>query len=202
MSLLIVLLVAGLIGWFLYLLGARAWAAFPSLPDIVAVALVTAFTTVVVSTATVMLGRFFERKKESDALYRDKKIGIYDDFLKKLFEIFLEEKKQPTKSENLVPFLREMQRKMILWAGPKVVRSYVDWITALQTRTNASSVFLNMEQFFLAIRRDLGHTNKGLKEGDFIRFLLRDTDLFLAAIKENPSITLDELIELERVKRS
>jgi hypothetical protein len=54
-----------------------------------------------------------------------------------------------------------------------------------------------MERFFLALRTDLGHSNKGLKEGDILRLILNDTDLLLRAAKANPNVTLAEISALK-----
>jgi len=55
-----------------------------------------------------------------------------------------------------------------------------------------------MEDFFSALRNDLGHSNWRIKRGDMIRFVLRHTDLFLAQAQKNPNMTLSELAELEK----
>src|SRR5258706_16168497 len=55
-------------------------------PKETAAALIIGMATVLGATLTVTLGRYFERKRELNALYRDKKTEIYDEFLKKLFK--------------------------------------------------------------------------------------------------------------------
>ena len=60
-----------------------------------AAALVAGVVTILVATATVMIGRYYERKKELDALYRDKKTEIYDEFLKELFDLFFSAGEKP-----------------------------------------------------------------------------------------------------------
>ena len=55
-----------------------------------------------------------------------------------------------------------------------------------------------MEDFFLALREDLGHSNKGIERGDLIALFLKNSSVFLAAIKQNPNISFVELTSLEK----
>lgn len=58
------------------------WEKFSDLDEKVALAVLTAATTVIVATLTVVLGRYYERKKDIAAHFRVEKIKIYDEFLK------------------------------------------------------------------------------------------------------------------------
>jgi len=147
-----------------------------------------------------VLGRYFERKKELDALYRDKKVEIYDEFLKEFFNAFQNPSKDkaPTDTNDpLVKYFKEWQRKLLLWAGPEVIESYSQWMSALRTKpVNAESFFMT-ERLLLAIRKDLGHSNKGIQRGIFARLVMKNADLFLSMSKTNPNIALGELIAIE-----
>jgi hypothetical protein len=55
-----------------------------------------------------------------------------------------------------------------------------------------------MEEFFLEIRKDLGHRNNKLVKGTFINLIMQNPELFMAMAKENPNITLTELTEVEQ----
>ncbi|APC96618.1 hypothetical protein [Francisella frigiditurris] len=106
--------------------------------------MLTAATTVIAATLTVVLGKYFERKKDIEAHYREKKTQIYDEFLCEFFKVFYDSKK----NHNLVDFLRQWQKKVILWGGQDVLLKYIDWIGHLKKGNNdARSMFL-MEEFF------------------------------------------------------
>lgn len=165
-------------------------------------ALFTAAATVIAAAFTVTAGRYFERRKEIEAAYRDKKTVIYDQFLVELFRIFLESKVDQANANqeadpDMVKFLREHHRKLILWSGPQGLKAYSEWYRLLQTSPPSAQTVLKLEKFFLALRADLGHSNKGLKEGDILRFILNDTDLLLLAAKANPNISLEELAAIK-----
>ena len=171
------------------------WAWFASLNSDLAVGLLTASTTVIVATITLVVGKYFERVKEAETHLRAKKIAMYDGFLKKLFDLFHNEGR--AESEDLVPFLQEWQRKLVVWGGPGVLKSFIAWKESLSEDPNAQSVF-KMGEFFMAMRKDIGLSNRGIEAGHFSHLILRHASLFLSAAKQNPNITLRELGELEK----
>ena len=187
-------------GWGAYWLLSQIWTQLKSLDSKVAIAAITAFTTVTISTLTVVLGKYYERKKDIEAHYREKKTEIYDEFLSEFFKVFFSEKEEDEESDedNLVAFLREWQRKMVLWGGQDVLVKYLKWMTHLKKgNPDANSIFL-MEDFFREIRTDIGHKNNKLEKGTFAHLILRNADLFLKMAKENPNVTLGDLAKKEK----
>lgn len=199
------LLAVALVWGLLRLLG-FVWSAFTDLDKTVAAAIVAGIFTVIATTITVMVGRYFEEKRKQSELHREKKIQMYDTFIARMFKIFgnAEESAEEESTEGdsdageqeLIEFLREHQRQFLLWSNAPVIRAFAEWRKTLTGEPNAQTI-LKMEQFFLAVRRDLGHSNWGIKQGDTARFLLRHTDFFLEQIKSNPNITISELARLE-----
>lgn len=191
--------------WGAVRLFASLWDAFNVLDKTVAAAIIAGIFTVIATTITVMVGRYFEEKRKQSELHREQKIKMYDAFIARMFKVFANEEIQPKKTESdtktdeleLVQFLREHQRQFLLWSNAGVIRAFAEWQKTLTGEPNAQTV-LKMEKFFLAVRRDLGHSNWGIKQGDTARFLLRHTDFFLQQIKSNPNITLGELARLEK----
>lgn len=162
-------------------------------PPITAAA-ITAVATVLVSTATIALGRYLEKKKELEALHREKKVPIYGKFLEGLFSIFYERK---GKQLNIVKFLQEWQQKIVLWGGPTVVNAYIDWKTELTAHEPNVKTMETTDKLIHAIRQELGHKDRKLKKGIFPRFILREADLYFQLAKQNPNLTLAELAARE-----
>jgi hypothetical protein len=185
--------------------GVRSFFAYiSSVPKEMATALIAGAATIIVATLTITIGRYYERKKELDALYRDKKTEIYDEFLKEFFQLFFFASEQPEgqPAQDLTQFLREFTRKLILWSGPEVIEAFVTWKDHLAKGTSdAQSIFLT-EDFLLAIRKDLRHTNRGLRRGFFARLFLQEGALFLTMAEQDPNVTLAELAAVENRLRS
>ena len=99
-------------GLVVYWVISGIWEKFSDLDEKVALAVLTAATTVIVATLTVVLGRYYERKKDIEAHFRVEKIKIYDEFLKEFFDLVKSEGGEPA---SMISFLGEWQRKMILW---------------------------------------------------------------------------------------
>jgi len=185
----------GLLGYGIYQFASFAWSQFISLDKQLAVGLLTAFTTVIVATITVMLGRYLERKKEIESHFRTRKIEIYDEFLAEFFKLFGSEENSDI---DLAPFLREWQRKMIIWGGSPVLSAYIKWNQHLKKGSpDAQTIFL-MDDFFRAMRKDVGLSNSGLEKGVFTHFILKNSELFLAMAKLDPCVSLDDLAKKEK----
>lgn len=196
----VLLLLAGVVALIVWLIQAF-FRYVETVPKELAAPLIAGAVTIVVSTATVMTGRYFERKKELDALYRDKKTEMYDAFLKEFFSLFYSTGERPHDDEerDLVPFLQDFTRKLVLWSGPGVIEAFATWKDHLAKGTpDAKSIFLT-EAFLLAVRKDLGHSNFGLHRGFFARLFLRDSVLFLKMEQKNPNVTLDELAAVKKL---
>ena len=197
---------AVLLVWGLLRLLGFVWGAFTDLDKTVAAAIVAGIFTVIATTITVMVGRYFEEKRKQSELHREKKIQMYDTFIARMFKIFAnaEESAEDERpgddsgagEQELIEFLREHQRQFLLWSNAGVIRAFAEWRKTLSGEPTAQTI-LKMEEFFLAVRRDLGHSNWGIKQGDTARYLLRHTDFFHAQIKINPNITISELAKLE-----
>lgn len=194
LSLLLALALIGGMGWLLFLGIQTVWRALVSVNPQLAVAVVAAATTLIASTATVMLGRYFERKKEIEAHFRAEKIKIYDEFLAELFKVF---QSGGEATDGMVDFLREWQRKLVLWGGSNVLSTYFKWMNRLKSTPDAQTIFL-MDEFFRALRADIGQNSKGLEKGAFANLILRHGDFFILQAKTNPNITLAELSTLEK----
>jgi len=205
-SVIIGLSLIGLILWAIYGIVSTAWEALLSVDTKLAVSLLTAATTVIVSTTTVVIGKYLERQKEIESHFREKKIQIYDEFLKGLFEEFYsrEDSKRnvndepPESREELVSFLQEWQRRLILWGGSEVLVKYIEWKNYMTSHEpDAQAIFL-MGKLFKAIRKDVGLTNHKLEDGTFSNLILQNPQLFLKAAQSNPNITLAQLAEMEK----
>lgn len=174
-----------------------------AVPKELGAALVAGASTILVATITVMVGRYFERRKELDALYRDKKTEVYDEFLKVFFQVWFSGGKttEGEPEQDLVKLFRDFSVKLVLWSGPEVLEAFARWKERMaEGHTNAEAVF-ETEAFLSAIRADLRHSNRGVRRGWFARLFLQESSLFLAMAAKNPKVSLAELAAAEKVAR-
>jgi hypothetical protein len=174
-----------------------------AVPKELGAALIAAATTILVATITIMVGRHFERKKELDALYREKKTEVYDEFLRVFFQVWFSDRKtaEGEQEQNLVKLFREFSVKLVLWSGPEVLEAFARWKEKMsEGHGNAEGVF-ETESFLNAIRADLRHSNSGVRRGWFARLFLQESSLFLAMAARNPKVSLSELAAAEKLVR-
>lgn len=187
-------------GWLVYWVVSQVWGQFKLIDPKLSVGILTASTTVIVATLSVVLGKYMERKKDIESHYREKKIQIYDEFLSEFFKLFYSDDVQDPSDDNwaLVGFLREWQRKMILWGGQDVLFKYIEWRKHLNNNTPDAKTMFLMEDFFKAMRADIGHKNTKLQKGSFFHLILQDADLFLKLAESKPDITFEEVEEIKK----
>lgn len=188
-------LILGALVWAVFVAGRSAIRLFSSLEPAVLASLITAAVTAIGAVLAVVVTRYYQVRYEEKIAHRDKKIELYNAIVSKLFEIFTGNKKaEAEESEDLVAFLRETQKNLILWSGPNALVAYAEWHQVLNDGGKPRAISMTkMLDFFLALRSDLGHSNKGLTYDHLVRLLVRSPDLFMKMYRENPATTFDEI---------
>lgn len=179
-------------------IGAFAYGSFliaGSMSPELAGAVITAASTVIISVMTIAFGRYFEKKRELEALHREKKIPIYAEFLEGVTNVFYGGK--VAKRVDTLGLLQKWQQKIVLWGGSDVVNAYMRWKHQLTTSQPTAESMRLTNDLILAIRNELGHDNVGLIDDLFPRLILKDYENFAEAAKVDPHVSLASLSELE-----
>ena len=171
--------------------------AISQVPSTLTTAVVTGGIAILGSTLAVVIGKNYERKREIEAAFRQRKIEVYDEFFERLFGLF----HQTGEQEDLVAYMREHQRRLILWSGDKAIHEYANMMRAFRGGAETARGMLALEKYFLAVREDLGHSNAGVKRGDLISFIMTNGDLLMQFYDENPETAFQRLVELERQQK-
>ncbi|MYA78778.1 MAG: hypothetical protein F4132_00285 [Gemmatimonadetes bacterium] len=144
----------------------------------------------------VLVGKWLDRKNARLAQFRSLKLEKYEEFVKKFTEVFNNADTQKPASEDLIRFMREWQWIITLRCGPKLLKSYTKW--RKEITDGGPQIVLSMGTFFLAMREDLGHSNSGISNEIAAHLMLKYPDLFLKLLNERPSITWDEISQIEK----
>lgn len=158
-------------------------------------ALETAIIAALAGVLGIVAGRVLERRADIETHFREKKTNQYDELLTMLHSFFHSGGSAPNEFGEK---LNNWQWKLILFAGPKAVQTYVNWIENLKRGNPTLRSMLLMEDFFISLRSDLGISNRGIREGDFIRLILNKGELFMRMARENPDMSLAELSSMEK----
>jgi len=97
-----------------------------SLDSEVAAAVITASATVVVSVIVVVLGRYFEKKRELEAQAREKKIPLYEEFIDFWFRVLYAKKmgEEPPPEKEMLRAMVDFTRRSTVWTSDSVSRKW------------------------------------------------------------------------------
>jgi len=123
-----------------------------------------------------------DRKKAIEESLREKKSQIYEDFLKYWISILNKEtvENQQDLQEKTVAFMRDKTHQIVVWASDDVLKAYSDFrentLTQLAggKKLEAKIIMGELEKLFKVVRRDLGHKNKNLSDGDILTLFIND----------------------------
>ncbi|WP_075653900.1 hypothetical protein [Pseudochrobactrum sp. B5] len=106
-----------------------------------------------------------EREKSRQEAHREKKTEIYSIFFDIVFRILKETKnKNPTtpyaESQELQDSLYELMKGVLAYGSPEVVLSIGRW--RLNSNASSNTILLHVGDILLAMRKDIGLSNKGL----------------------------------------
>lgn len=194
------MIIPAIAAWYV---ASLVWSELKSIDESIAVASVAGFATIVSATATVMLGRYLENKREIATQIRKEKIKIYTEFLSDLFRHIArtDEVKKALGDEpsdkDLLKTLAKWQETIIIWGGQNVIKAYFEWINMIKRGKIDAEMVFAMDRFIRCVRSEVGNKSYILPQGYFAHSFLREADLFLKLAKKNPKMTLAEMAEYE-----
>jgi hypothetical protein len=188
-----------IVSWGTYKIISQFLVFLSKLDKTIAAAIVAGSATIITSTLAIVIGRYFESKRDREASHREHKTEVYDQLLKRLFEIFSGPNTVKIDSEEFAVFLKEVHRKLVLWSGPKVLRSYSIWTMSLKRQGDnpKAKTMIQMIDFFLSLRKDLGHSNNGIKHEYLLGMMLKNPELFFSMYKKNANVSFKEIGKAE-----
>ncbi len=147
----------------------------------IAVAIIAASATVLVSVISIVLGKAYEARALIQKEHREKKIPVYEDLFKFIFRILTGNRIGGAPSENeILEFMADFTQRIMVWGSDDVVAALVRWrriaLDEEELKNNPIKLLLLYEQLILAIRRDLGHRNTNLGTGDLLALFVNDID--------------------------
>jgi hypothetical protein len=74
--------------------------------------------------------------------------------------------------KELEEVIFSMQSNMIVWAAPSVIKDYQNF----KLNPESGKILHYLDDTLRKIRKDLGHSDSGLKRGDLIKLFLRDPE--------------------------
>lgn len=153
---------------------------FSTLDPQLAAALAIAAATVIV----VPITRWFERRRLREEPLQSRKVDVYERFITGFLDNFFDQRRGGINETKMAEFFFSITPDLTIWASDDVLASWSrmrrSWIFGEGTQQPPEVRLLGLEDLFLAIRRDLGHSNRGLEPGDVLGLWINDLDATLA----------------------
>lgn len=177
---------------------------FPFLSELdpsVLAALVTAIVLAIVAISV----KYIEHKHSVEAQFRNDKVELYNDFM----EVFDKIKANSISQSELLPFYEEWRRKLLFHCGPEVVKETFNLkaVGPVSSVRDTGRLVEMMGRMILAMRKDVGLSNQNIVKKNYkgvsaatifgAHYMLRQSNLFLKCLSENPDMPSDEFTALE-----
>lgn len=186
LSIILVLLI--FLGWLVYYGISRL--ALSELASLLTV-MIPAVVAIITVTGTIFAAiktKSAERVKEIEQELRKQKAPIYEEFSNFLLDKVLNNK---ASEDEMKEFVINFHQKMLVWGGDNVIKAWVDFRKYVVTEVFQYQGLFLIENVLFAIRSDMGHSNKGLKQGDLLTLFTNDMDKIMTSLKDNDNISLN-----------
>ena len=171
-------LLIGLIGWGIYLSVAAVVSILTSMQSDVAVAIVAAGGTIVVSVFSLVTSKRFEAMAVVRQELRREKTPIYKSIVSTLFKVQFAEKigEKPPTEQDLMKFFATVTEQLVVWGSDEVVQEFRAFRMGSIKGAKPIEIMFQYEKILSAIRKDLGHKNRGFKRGTLLGMWVNDID--------------------------
>lgn len=118
------------------------------------------------------------REREIEESHRERKVEMYLDFVSMISNFMRaansENKKKPLSKQQILDKIEKFQNGILLWGGPKVVKAYLNYRQTATADAGNQKIFESVDSLYLAIREDIGLSNKELNNLETVRLYLKD----------------------------
>jgi len=146
-----------------------------------AIAILAAGATILVSVISVVLGKIYESKISIAKEQRDKVAPVYEELILFMSKVVSSSNAgvKPTDKET-AKFFVDFNRQIMVWGSDEVLIAWSNWRKALispeKSKDNPLNLLLLYEDLICSIRKDLGHKNKGFQKGRILSLFVNDVD--------------------------
>ena len=180
----------------LLLLGIFATAAVVSIWKVLTLSTPTAGPVMVATLTAVgsitglIVSKHWERRNDVEQAHRAKKEPIYDRFMEFWFKlIFANRLGEPPVTElEMMQFVGQFTQQLIIWGSDDVLKAYAtlrrqNMASGDSKDLDSTQMLVALEDVLLAIRKDMGHKNKGIGQGDLLVLFITDNGEHLSKPK-------------------
>lgn len=168
--------------YLLYIFARKLAGWFTGLDNDVAIAIITMSGAVLLSFLSLAYSKYYELRLEIRKEHNNKKIPIYEKLIKLYFQVLFAKKagEKPPSQQDMVKVQNDITQGLIIWASDDVIKLYSEFLDKSRKMDESEpdvTIMYIFEKFLLTLRKDLGHKDKKLAEGEILRLFLTDISL-------------------------
>ncbi|HEY0321758.1 MAG TPA: hypothetical protein VGC66_12425 [Pyrinomonadaceae bacterium] len=174
LSLALSLILVGFIGWVI-------WKGFAALSSQVVATVIVGIITATASVFAVLKSKQAEHRRDIENDLRKQKAPIYEEFSSFLFKILMSAQTGKAITENeMLQFVMDFNRKLIVWGADNVIKEWSNFkrLNELGDYPPVMNL-IAIEKILYAIRADMGHKNKDMRQGDLLAIFINDIHTYL-----------------------
>ncbi|WP_431087674.1 hypothetical protein [Paenibacillus sp. 8b26] len=156
---------------------------FSAVPKEVAAPLIAASATIIVSVLSIVIAKYYEKKRTIELEHRNKKIPMYEEFVEFLFKLLMNEKIEghPMTEQETIKFMSGFTQKLLVWGSDDVIDQWSKYRSMFikEENVDTAKTMFQMEELLIAIRKDTGHKIKKYNKGDILKLFINDIDKYL-----------------------
>ncbi|MBD9402097.1 hypothetical protein [Comamonas sp. CMM02] len=176
--------VLGLVIFLIVKIFQLLWKIFAEVNPTVGAGIVAATATVIVSVVSVLVAKRLEQKSLVIREHRERKTPIYEEIVKLVFRFAFSEKigLEALTEKEIIKKMAWITENLVIWGSDDLLLAWSKFRkSSIQTEEKPNyQVLFEVEDLLLAIRKDLGHSNKGLKRGQILGLFINDIDNYLS----------------------
>lgn len=144
-------------------------------PQVAAAVIVTSGT-ILVSVGSLILSNRSQARQQAQQAQHDRKAEAYEELLTYWFWVMRERRQasENKRKQTDAQYRATVPQKLITWGSEDVIKEFTAQVGPSGVTEETS--ILGFEKLLLAVRKDLGHSNKGLEQGDLLRPFLKGVD--------------------------
>lgn len=177
------LIALGVLFFVLYQFIRFLFGLFSQINPTVGAGMIAATATIIVSVLSVLGAKHLEHKAVLLKEHRERKTPIYEEMVALIFRFAFSQKLglEPLTDEEIVKKMAWFTENLVIWGSDDLLLAWNRFRT--YTVNNADNpnleILFEIEKLLLAIRRDLGHSNKDVTEGKILGLFVNDIDDYM-----------------------
>jgi hypothetical protein len=125
------------------------------------------------------VARVFETRAKIQEQNREKKIPVYEALIEFMMRVLLAAKTgKPVEEAEVIEFMHSVTQRIMVWGSDDVLAAWVRFrkqtISIDASKAEPLQAMFVFEDIVKAMRRDLGHKNAGIAQGDVLALFVND----------------------------